>query len=132
MWQITRSHYQNAVTATRMDSSPQTPDADTRLTEGNTPTPEPPTAEHAATLMPPGHTTATLMPPPREFNRPGSARTHGQQSSVPHNTSLLNEKNRIVRKCPRLQRQMMVLNPIKESQTGNDNPGAGQADVSKR
>uniref|UniRef100_A0A3B4ZE09 Metal transporter n=1 Tax=Stegastes partitus TaxID=144197 RepID=A0A3B4ZE09_9TELE len=82
---ITRSHYQNAVTATRMDSSPQTPDADTRLTEGNSPTPEPPAAEHAATLMPPEHhttttttTATTLMPPPRD-------------------TSLLNEKNRIVR-----------------------------------
>ncbi|KAG7235975.1 hypothetical protein INR49_001693 [Caranx melampygus] len=98
---ITRSHYQNAVTATRMDSSPQTPDADARLTEGNTPTPEPPTTEHTATLMPPPHhtttTTTTLMPPPRELGRPSSARTHGQQSSVPHSTSLLNEKNRIVR-----------------------------------
>uniref|UniRef100_A0A665UGV2 Metal transporter n=1 Tax=Echeneis naucrates TaxID=173247 RepID=A0A665UGV2_ECHNA len=94
---ITRSHYQNAVTATRMDSSPQTPDADARLAECNTPTPEPPTTEHAATLMPPPHTTATLMPPPREPTRPSSARTNGQQSSVPHSTSLLNEKNRIVR-----------------------------------
>uniref|UniRef100_A0A3Q1JN21 Metal transporter n=1 Tax=Anabas testudineus TaxID=64144 RepID=A0A3Q1JN21_ANATE len=80
---ISRSHYQNAVTATRMDSSPQTPDADARLTEGNTPTPEPQTAEHGATLMEP--------------SRPSSARTRGQQSSVPHSTSLLNEKNRIVR-----------------------------------
>uniref|UniRef100_A0A3Q3RLM4 Metal transporter n=1 Tax=Mastacembelus armatus TaxID=205130 RepID=A0A3Q3RLM4_9TELE len=94
---ITRSHYQNAVTATRMDSSPQTPDADTRLTEANTPTPEPPAAEHGTTLMPPGHTTSTLMPPPREPSRPSSARTRAQQSSVPHSTSLLNEKNRIVR-----------------------------------
>ncbi|KAF0036830.1 hypothetical protein F2P81_009704 [Scophthalmus maximus] len=92
---ITRSHYQNALTATRMDSSPQTPDADARL--GNTPTPEPPpppTEHGAATLMPP---TATLMPPPRDHGRPGSARTHGAQSSIPHSTSLLNEKNRIVR-----------------------------------
>ncbi|XP_028266278.1 metal transporter CNNM1-like [Parambassis ranga] len=94
---ITRSHYQNAVTATRMDSSPQTPDADTRLTEGHTPTPEPPSTGHSSTLMPPDHATATLMPPPREPSRPSSARTRGQQSSVPHSTSLLNEKNRIVR-----------------------------------
>eukprot|EP00064_Thunnus_orientalis_P020840 superscaffoldBa00005968_g20990 len=94
---ITRSHYQNALTATRMDSSPQTPDADARLTEANTPTPEPPAPEHGATLMPPEQTTTTtLMPPPREPGRPSSARTRGQQSSVPHSTSLLNEKNRIV------------------------------------
>lgn len=98
VFQITRSHYQNAVTATRMDSSPQTPDADTRLTEGNSP--DPPVTEHTATLMPPPHTTTTtttLMPPPRELGRPSSARTRGQQSSVSHSTSLLNEKNRIVR-----------------------------------
>ncbi|KAM4612063.1 metal transporter CNNM1-like [Polymixia lowei] len=80
---ITRSHYQNALTATRMDSSPQTPDADTHLAEGN-----------ISTLEPPPHT-ATLMPP-RDPNRPSSARTR-QQSSIPHSTSLLNEKNRIVR-----------------------------------
>lgn len=100
MCQITRSHYQNAVTATRMDSSPQTPDADARLTEGNTPSPEPPATEHTAPQMPPQHTTTTLMPPPRQPSRPGSARTRGQQSSVPHSTSLLNEKNRIVREYP--------------------------------
>uniref|UniRef100_A0A8C5DFW2 Metal transporter n=1 Tax=Gouania willdenowi TaxID=441366 RepID=A0A8C5DFW2_GOUWI len=93
---ITRSHYQNAVTATRMDSSPQTPDADTRLSDANSPTPEPPATEHTPTLMPPGHT-STLMPPPRDYGRPGSARSRGQQSSVPHSTSLLNERNRIVR-----------------------------------
>ncbi|XP_034439438.1 metal transporter CNNM1-like isoform X1 [Hippoglossus hippoglossus] len=95
---VTRSHYQNALTATRMDSSPQTPDADARPTEGNTPTPEPPTpTAHGATLMPPGPPTATLMPPPREHCRPSSARTHGPHSSVLQSTSLLNEKNRIVR-----------------------------------
>ncbi|XP_075939066.1 LOW QUALITY PROTEIN: metal transporter CNNM1-like, partial [Anarhichas minor] len=97
---ITRSHYHNAVTATRMDSSPQTPDAEACLAEGTTPTPEPPAAEHGATLRPPEHTTTTthtLMPPPRETGRPSSARTRGQQSSVLHSTSLLNEKNRIVR-----------------------------------
>lgn len=97
MCQITRSHYQNAVMATLMDSSPQTPDADALLTEGNTSSPEPPAAtEHTATQTPSQHTT-TLMPPPRQPARPGSARTRWQQSSVPHSTSLLNEKNRIVR-----------------------------------
>ncbi|XP_068177898.1 metal transporter CNNM1-like [Antennarius striatus] len=85
---ITRSHYQNAVTATRMDSSPLTPDADAHLTDSNMPTPEPHPAPHATTL---------LMPPPRDPGRPGSARSRGQQTSIPHSTSLLNEKNRIVR-----------------------------------
>ncbi|MED6277278.1 hypothetical protein CHARACLAT_011683 [Characodon lateralis] len=94
---ITRSHYQNALTATRMDSSPQTPDADTRLAEANTLTPDPSATHHTATLMPFEPTTATLLPPPREPSRPSSARTRGQQSSVPHSTSVLNEKNRIVR-----------------------------------
>lgn len=96
--QITRSHYQNAVTATRMDSSPLTPDADARLAEGNMLSPGAP--EHTSTLTPPQHNTATaptLMPPPREPSRPSSARTRGQQSSVAHSTSLLNEKNHIVR-----------------------------------
>ncbi|XP_060939493.1 metal transporter CNNM1-like [Limanda limanda] len=94
---ITRSHYQNALTATRMDSSPQTPDADARPTEGNTPTPEPPPptmTEHGATLTPP---TVTLMPPPREHCRPSSARAHGTHAGVLQSTSLQNEKNRIVR-----------------------------------
>uniref|UniRef100_A0A3Q4BR07 Metal transporter n=1 Tax=Mola mola TaxID=94237 RepID=A0A3Q4BR07_MOLML len=94
---ITRSHYQNAVTATRMDNSPLTPDADARLTESSTLSPEPPTTAYAATLMPPQQTTTTLIPQPRESSRPGSAQTRGQQSSVPQSTSTLNEKNRIVR-----------------------------------
>ncbi|KAL1005680.1 hypothetical protein UPYG_G00062220, partial [Umbra pygmaea] len=80
---ITRSHYQNALTATRMDSSPrrlmQTP---TLLTgTPRTPIPEQ-TGDH---LLPPRDT------------RPSSARSRGQQASLPHSTSLLNEKNRIVR-----------------------------------
>lgn len=105
-----------------MDSSPQTPDADTRLTESSTLTPEPPSTDNTATLMPPQHTTTTttLMPPPREPSRPGSARTRGQQSSVPHSTSLLNEKNRIVRKYPVMEESLN-----RESQRGNDNPAAG-------
>lgn len=103
LFQITRSHYQNAMTATRMDSSPQTPDADTRLAEGSS-------SEPTTTLMPPPtagpppppHAGASLMPPPREPSRPSSARNaRGHQSSVSNSTSLLNEKNRIVRESPR-------------------------------
>lgn len=94
--QISRSHYQNAVAASRMDTSPQTPDADTRLAEDGAPTPEPQVQEHPNTLMPPGNP-VTLMPP-REPGRPGSARTRAQQSGVSHSTSMLNERNRIVRK----------------------------------
>ncbi|XP_029707257.1 metal transporter CNNM1 isoform X1 [Takifugu rubripes] len=88
---ITRSHYQNAVTATRMDTSPQTPDVDAHLTGGNRLSPE--TADTSAGSR---HTT-TLAPPPREPSRPSSARSRPQQSCVAHSTSLLNEKNRIVR-----------------------------------
>ena len=102
MCQITRSHYQNAVTATRMDNSPLTPDADARLTESSTLSPEPPTTAHAATLMPPQQTTTTLAPQARESSRPGSARARAQQSSVPQSTSTLNEKNRIVREYPQV------------------------------
>ncbi|XP_033985827.1 metal transporter CNNM1-like [Trematomus bernacchii] len=102
---ITRSHYQNAMTASRMDSSPQTPDADACLAEDVSPTPGPPAGprDHSSstpssstpsTLMPPP---STLMPPPREHYRPSSARARGQQSGVTPSTSLLNEKNRIVR-----------------------------------
>ncbi|KAG5855277.1 hypothetical protein ANANG_G00047400 [Anguilla anguilla] len=81
---ITRSHYQNALTATRMDSSPQTPDADAQINEDSTPDPEAPAPE--------GHT-----PLPQREPRPSSARSRPQQSSVPHSTTVLNEKNRIVR-----------------------------------
>ncbi|XP_059903455.1 metal transporter CNNM1-like isoform X1 [Gadus macrocephalus] len=85
--QITRSHYQNALTATRMDTSPQTPEPDLQPPELRPPVLEPPTPEHGS----------HLMPPPRDTGRPTSARSRGQQASVPHSTSLLNEKNRIVR-----------------------------------
>ncbi|KAL6111155.1 cnnm1 [Pungitius sinensis] len=83
---VTRGHYQNAVTASRMDSSPQTPDADACLAGGAPRAPAPTSPDQTPTT-----TTHTLMPPPRE------TRTRGQQSSVPHSTSLLNERNRIVR-----------------------------------
>lgn len=89
--QITRSHYQNAVTATRMDTSPQTPDVDAHLTGGNRLSPE------TRDALAGSHHTTTLAPPPREPSRPRSARSRPQQSCVTHSTSLLNEKNRIVR-----------------------------------
>ncbi|KAL4612885.1 metal transporter CNNM1 [Arapaima gigas] len=90
---ITRSHYQNALTATRMDSSPQTPDTDAQMNEGSTPAQTPaPTPE--APLPDSG---SRPLPAPKELTRPGSGRGRQQQSSVPHSTTVLNEKNRIVR-----------------------------------
>ncbi|XP_055080121.1 metal transporter CNNM1-like [Periophthalmus magnuspinnatus] len=126
---ISRSHYQNAVTASRMDSSPQSPDPEGRPTDGTSLTPEAPPTDHMNRLLPPDHAppdhmtrllppdhtpsdhmirllppdhalsqqSSTLMPPPREPGRPGSARTRSVQASSTHCTSLLNEKNRIVR-----------------------------------
>ena len=70
-----------------MDTSPQTPEPDLQPPELRPPVLEPPTPEHGS----------HLMPPPRDTGRPASARSRGQQASVPHSTSLLNEKNRIVR-----------------------------------
>ncbi|KAJ0051073.1 hypothetical protein NL108_012276, partial [Boleophthalmus pectinirostris] len=127
---ISRSHYQDAVTASRMDSSPQSPDPEGRPTDGTGLTPDaPPTDQmnrllppdhappsHMARLLPPDHTpsdhmtrllppdhalsqqSSALMPPPREPGRPSSARTRSVQATSTHCTSLLNEKNRIVRK----------------------------------
>ncbi|XP_029707259.1 metal transporter CNNM1 isoform X3 [Takifugu rubripes] len=69
----------------------KTPDVDAHLTGGNRLSPE--TADTSAGSR---HTT-TLAPPPREPSRPSSARSRPQQSCVAHSTSLLNEKNRIVR-----------------------------------
>ncbi|CAL8353144.1 unnamed protein product [Boreogadus saida] len=70
------------MTATRMDTSPQTPEPDLQPPELRPPVLEPPTPEHGS----------HLMPPPRDTGRPASARSRGQQSSVPHSTSLLNEE----------------------------------------
>ncbi|KPP60523.1 hypothetical protein Z043_121473, partial [Scleropages formosus] len=90
---ITRSHYQNALTATRMDSSPQTPDTDAQVNEGSTPAQTPaPTPE--APLPDSG---GGPLAAPKELARPGSGRCRQQQSGVPHSTTVLNEKNRIVR-----------------------------------
>uniref|UniRef100_A0A3B4AWY0 Metal transporter n=1 Tax=Periophthalmus magnuspinnatus TaxID=409849 RepID=A0A3B4AWY0_9GOBI len=114
---ISRSHYQNAVTASRMDSSPQSPDPEGRPTDGTSLTPEAP---------------STLMPPPREPGRPGSARTRSVQASSTHCTSLLNEKNRIVRSKSDGQRspsdsvflRMDDIPYIREDRTETDtNPG---------
>lgn len=126
---ISRSHYQNAVTASRMDSSPQSPDPEVRPSDGTSPTPDAPPSDHMIRLHPPDHTSADhmtrLLPPdhappdhmsrllipdhahltpssaltprPRDPGRPASARTRSVQASATHCTSLLNEKNRIVR-----------------------------------
>ncbi|XP_077425956.1 metal transporter CNNM1-like [Vanacampus margaritifer] len=86
---ITRSHYHNAVGASRMDTSPQTPDA--HMAEPSPPENGEPAAPAAG---------ATLMPPPWELGRHPPARIGGQQpqkSGVPHSTTVLNRRNRIVR-----------------------------------
>ncbi|XP_023676382.2 metal transporter CNNM1 [Paramormyrops kingsleyae] len=89
---ITRSHYQNALTATRMDSSPQTPDMDAHMNGGSTPAQTPaPTPETPAPDGSHGH-----LPVPREL-RPCSGRARQHQAVIPHSTTVLNEKNRIVR-----------------------------------
>nr|XP_057942000.1 metal transporter CNNM1-like [Doryrhamphus excisus]XP_057942001.1 metal transporter CNNM1-like [Doryrhamphus excisus]XP_057942002.1 metal transporter CNNM1-like [Doryrhamphus excisus] len=115
---ITRSQYQNAVTATMMDSSPQTPDADTYLAEASPPEP--------------ATTCTTLMPPPRDIGRPASAKTRGHQSSVPHSTSLLNERNRIVRSKSDGQRSLsdsVFLRMDDIPNIGEDRPEAMDDDI---
>ncbi|MCI4376451.1 hypothetical protein PGIGA_G00188520 [Pangasianodon gigas] len=74
---VTRNHYQNALTATRMDSSPQTPDADTQ-------------AGGERTTIPETRSNSIALPLPRSHH-------HTQHFKHPHSTSMLNEKNRIVR-----------------------------------
>ncbi|RXM36009.1 Metal transporter CNNM1 [Acipenser ruthenus] len=80
---ITRHHYQNALTATRMDSSPQTPDTDAQANEDSTPTPE-------------TRSSITPLPVP-EIQTSSPAETNAQSSRVLQSTTLLNERNRIVR-----------------------------------
>uniref|UniRef100_A0A3Q3WGC3 Metal transporter n=1 Tax=Mola mola TaxID=94237 RepID=A0A3Q3WGC3_MOLML len=82
---ITKSHYHNALTASRMDSSPQTPDPLDPEAKGRPPVPE---ARSHSIALPLTHT----------HTRVGLARLarlhpHGG----PCNTSHLNERNRIVR-----------------------------------
>ncbi|XP_061534935.1 metal transporter CNNM1-like isoform X4 [Phycodurus eques] len=87
--QITRSHYHNAVSASRMDTSPQTPDPDAQMAEPLPPENGTPAAGTAG---------AMLMPPPWELGQHAPARTREQQQSgVSHSTCVLNRRNRIVR-----------------------------------
>ncbi|XP_041645556.1 metal transporter CNNM1 [Cheilinus undulatus] len=80
---ITRNHYQNALTATRMDSSPQTPDP--MDPKGRPPIPE---ARSHSIALPLTHTHTRL----------GLARlAHLHPHGGLRNTSQLNERNRIVR-----------------------------------
>ncbi|KAI5606331.1 metal transporter CNNM1, partial [Silurus asotus] len=74
---VTRNHYQNALTATRMDSSPQTPDAETQ-----------PGGER--TTIPETRSNSIALPLPRSHH-------HTHHFRHPHSTSMLNVKNRIVR-----------------------------------
>ncbi|KAM9345155.1 metal transporter CNNM1 [Symphorus nematophorus] len=82
---ISRNHYQNALTATRMDSSPQTPDPVDPDAKGRPPVPE---ARSHSIALPLTHTHTRL----------GLARlAHLHPHGGLHNTSQLNERNRIVR-----------------------------------
>uniref|UniRef100_A0A9J8BEA5 Metal transporter n=1 Tax=Cyprinus carpio carpio TaxID=630221 RepID=A0A9J8BEA5_CYPCA len=81
---ITRNHYQNALTATRMDSSPQTPDAESQAPGERMTIPE---------------TRSNSIALPLTEPRPCLTRFH-QHSHLyrqPDSTSTLNERNRIVR-----------------------------------
>ncbi|XP_062376383.1 metal transporter CNNM1 [Sardina pilchardus] len=81
---VTRGHYQNALTAMRMDSSPQTPDAET---QGGHPA-GPETRSHSIAL-PLTHT--------RPHHTHLNTATHSPQPQDSDSTSSLNERNRIVR-----------------------------------
>ncbi|RXN10492.1 metal transporter CNNM1-like protein [Labeo rohita] len=83
---ITRNHYQNALTATRMDSSPQTPDADSQAPGERMTIPE---------------TRSNSIALPLTEPRPCLTRFH-QHSHLyrqPDSTTTLNERNRIVPDC---------------------------------
>lgn len=87
-FQITRNHYQNALTATRMDSSPQTPDAESQAPGERMTIPE---------------TRSNSIALPLTEPRPCLTRFH-QHSHLyrqPDSTTTLNERNRIVRECIR-------------------------------
>lgn len=89
--QITRNHYQNALTATRMDSSPQTPDPVDPDAKGRSQIPE---ARSHSIALPLTHTHTRLG-----LARLAHLHPHGGLRS----TSQLNERNRIVRKCGSLR-----------------------------
>ncbi|XP_012989530.2 metal transporter CNNM1 [Esox lucius] len=78
---ITRNHYQNAVTATLMDSSPQTPDPDGR--------PAIPETRSHSIALPLTHTYTHLRPVLEQH-------TNAENNTGPL-SSKLNERNRIVR-----------------------------------
>ncbi|XP_030627321.1 metal transporter CNNM1 [Chanos chanos] len=81
---ITRNHYQNALMATRMDSSPQTPDAETQVPEMRGGIPE--TRSNSIALP--------LTEPRPRFLRAHAHNPHFRELPC---TSTLNNKNRIVR-----------------------------------
>ncbi|KAL2083117.1 hypothetical protein ACEWY4_020890 [Coilia grayii] len=83
---VSRSHYQNALTAMRMDSSPQTPEGEGQ--GGGEGLPE--TRSHSIAL-PLSHTR------PRHTHL--NAHTHTPQLQESDSPSSLNERNRIVRSC---------------------------------
>ncbi|KAK7140577.1 hypothetical protein R3I94_013001 [Phoxinus phoxinus] len=77
---ITRNHYQNALTATRMDISPQTPDADSQ-------------AHSERMTIPETRSNSIALP----LTEPRPCLTRFHQHRRHDNTSTLNERNRIVR-----------------------------------
>nr|XP_020457556.1 metal transporter CNNM1 isoform X2 [Monopterus albus] len=82
---ITRNHYQNALTATRMDSSPQTPDPVDSDAKGRPPVPE-------------ARSHSIALPLTYTQTRRGLARLlHLHPHSGLCSTTQLNERNRIVR-----------------------------------
>lgn len=98
-FQITRNHYQNALTATRMDSSPQTPDADSQAPGERMTIPE---------------TRSNSIALPLTEPRPCLTRFH-QHSHLyrqPDSTTTLNERNRIVRECIRFSVQSSSSGPF--------------------
>lgn len=83
--QITRSHYQNALMATRMDSCPQTPDPVDPDIKGRPPVPE---ARSHSIALPLTHAHTRMG-----LTRLAHLHPHGGLC----NTYQLNERNRIVR-----------------------------------
>lgn len=84
--QITRNHYQNALTATKMDSSPQTPEAV-----------DPDAKRRSA--VPEARSNSIALPLTHAHTRLGLARlAHLHPLSGLRSTCKLNERNRIVRK----------------------------------
>ncbi len=98
-FQITRNHYQNALTATRMDSSPQTPDAESHAPGERMTIPE---------------TRSNSIALPLTEPRPCLTRLH-QHSHLyrqPDSTTTLNERNRIVRECIRFSFTASLLGSL--------------------